>query len=430
MNTFSRRDFIRLLGVSGATSMLGWPLGLFAKSDSPGGRVVIIGGGFGGATCAKYIRKLAPVVHVTLVERDLQFVTCPFSNMVIGGTHAMKNITHSYDSLRNKHGVEVIHDTVVDIDAVKNKVTLKSGKTLRYDRLVVSPGIDFKWEEIEGYDATASQHIPHAWKGGSQTVLLARQLKAMKDGGLVVIAPPDNPFRCPPGPYERASMIAHYLKAHKPKSKILILDAKEKFSKQPLFMQGWQQRYPGMIEWVKGSDGGRVDRVDVKTRTVYSEVGIAHKADVLNIIPAQKANTIAHSTGLTGGRDWCMVDQKTFASVVHNNVHVIGDASVAGKMPKSGFAANSQGKVCAAAVVASLSGIKMPEPSYVNTCYSLVAPDYGISVAAVYRLSDKGIVGVEGAGGVSPKDADNAFRQREADYARGWYASITSDVFG
>lgn len=433
MNTFSRRDFIRLLGVSGTAStlgMLGWPLELLAKANSPGGRVVIVGGGFGGATCAKYIRKLAPIVHVTLIERDMQFVTCPFSNMVIGGINEMKKITHSYDRLRNTHGVEVVHDTVIAVDAVKDKVTLKSGKTLRYDRLVVSPGIDFKWNEIEGYDEATSQQIPHAWKGGPQTVLLAKQLKAMKDGGLVVIAPPDNPFRCPPGPYERASMIAHYLKTHKPKSKILILDAKEKFSKQPLFMQGWQQRYPGMIEWVKGSDGGRIDRVDVKNRIVFNEVGTAFKADVINIIPAQKAGAIAHSTGLTGGKDWCAVDQKTFASAVHNNVHVIGDASIAGKMPKSGFAANSQGKVCAAAVVTSLSGVKMPEPSYVNTCYSLVAPDYGISVAAVYRLSDKGIVGVKGAGGVSPKDADAAFRQREADYARGWYASITSDVFG
>ncbi|MGD8484082.1 MAG: FCSD flavin-binding domain-containing protein, partial [Thioalkalispiraceae bacterium] len=244
-------------------------------------------------------------------------------------------------------------------------------------------------------------------------------------------APPGNPFRCPPGPYERVSLIAHYLKQHKPKSKILILDAKEKFSKQPLFMQGWQQLYPGMIEWVSGNNGGRIERVDVPKRTLHSELGDRHRADVINFIPPQKAGAIAHKVGLVNNDGWCPVNQRTFESTIKPGIHVIGDASVAGAMPKSGFAANSQGKVCAAAIVTAIHGTVMPDPSYVNTCYSLVAPDYGISVAAVYRHNtEKGIYKVEGSGGVSPKEADAEFRNLEARYAKGWYDSITSDVFG
>ncbi|NNG14079.1 MAG: sulfide dehydrogenase, partial [Gammaproteobacteria bacterium] len=230
--------------------------------------------------------------------------------------------------------------------------------------------------------------------------------------------------------YERVSLIAHYLKQHKPKSKILILDAKDKFSKQPLFMQGWQELYPGMIEWVSGSEGGRIDEVDVATRTLFTEAGDRHTGDVVNFIPPQKAGAIAHKAGLTNDDGWCPVDQRTFESSMQADVHVIGDASIAGKMPKSGFAANSQGKVCAAAIVSALHSVSMPEPSYVNTCYSLVSPDYGISVAAVYRYDkEKGIYKVEGSGGVSPKDADAAFREQEARYAAGWYDSITSDTF-
>ncbi len=349
---------------------------------------------------------------------------------MLGGLRGMNDITHGYDALQKKHGVKVMHDTVTAIDATGHKVMLKGGDNLTYDRLVVSPGIDFRWGEVDGYDEAASRVMPHAWKAGPQTVLLRRQLEAMPDGGVVIIAPPDNPFRCPPGPYERVSMIAHYLKAHKPKSKILILDAKTKFSKQPLFMQGWQQLYPGMIEWVAGDEGGRVQRVNPKTMTVYTEIGDAHKGDVVNLIAPQKAGAIAHTAGLTDQTGWCPVDQRTFQSAIHPDVYVIGDASIAGRMPKSGFAANSQGKVCAAAIVADLNDITMPEPSYVNTCYSLVGPAYGISVAAVYRVTDKGITPVKGAGGVSAKDADAKYRELEATYALGWYQSITSDMLG
>ena len=429
MSKLTRRNFIRLTGAIGAaTSVLAWPMVSLAGKAS--GRVVIIGGGFGGASCAKYLSRLAPGIEVTLVERNTSFITCPFSNAVLGGLYDIDFITRGYDALRDVYGVNVIHDSATTIDPPAKKVLLAGGTDLQYDHLVISPGIDFQWGAIEGYDETVSETIPHAWKAGPQTLTLRRQLEQMQDGGVVIIAPPKNPFRCPPGPYERASMIAHYLKQAKPKSKILIYDAKEKFSKQSLFEQGWQALYPGMIEWIKESDGGAIERVDAKTMTVYPTFGDPQKADVINLIPPQKAGTIAHVAGLTNDNGWCPVNQRTFESTIHKSIHVIGDAAIANPLPKSGFAASSEGKVCATAIAASLSGQEMPEPSYVNTCYSLVGPRYGISVAAVYRMKDESIVSVKGAGGVSPADATDAFRGDEARYAVGWYKSITSDIWG
>jgi sulfide dehydrogenase [flavocytochrome c] flavoprotein subunit len=433
MTTLSRRNFIRLLGATGTVSVLGTlgaTLGGCSGKPGAGPRVVVVGGGFGGATCAKYLRRFNPSIQVTLVERDTRFVTCPFSNAVLGGLQDMNSIQHTYDALRMQHGVNVLQDQVTAIDPAGNRVTLQRGDELEYDRLVVSPGIDFRWDEVEGLDETTSDTIPHAWKAGPQTITLRSQLVAMADGGVVVIAPPDNPFRCPPGPYERASLIANYLKTSKPRSKLLILDAKDKFSKQGLFMQAWKQLYPGMIEWVKGSDGGKIYQVDAASKTLYPEIGNPVTADVINFIPPQKAGAIAHAAGLVNADGWCPVDQRTFASALQPNIHVIGDASIAGKMPKSGFAANSQAKVCAAAIVSELGGTTMPDPSYVNTCYSLVAPDYGISVAAVYRLQDGQIVKVEGSGGVSPMDVPDEYRRNEARYVRGWYKSIMQDAFG
>lgn len=425
MGNYSRRDFVKLMGAGGAASAIGWPLIACTKR---GGRVVIVGGGFGGATCAKYLRKLDPGIEVTLVEREAKFVTCPYSNAVLGGLHDMDFITHGYDGVRQK-GVNVIQDTAVSIDPAAHKLALAGGKSLEYDRLVVSPGIDIRWNALNGYDQAASELAPHAWQAGPQTALLRKQLEAMKDGGVVVITAPANPYRCPPGPYERACMIAHYLKQEKPRSKILILDAKDAFAKQGLFVDGWNQLYPGMIEWVKGTAGGMIDRVDAKALTVYPTFGDPVKADVLNVVPPQSAGEIALKGGLANKDGWCPIDQKTFESTMHKDVHVLGDAAIAGKMPKSGFAASSQAKVCAAAIMASLRGMSMPEPSYVNTCYSLVGPEYGISVAAVYRLDGGEITGVKGAGGVSPKEASAEFRMKEARYAEGWYRSITADIF-
>jgi sulfide dehydrogenase [flavocytochrome c] flavoprotein subunit len=428
MNRITRRDFVYSVGALGAaTSVLGWPTLGHAKA---GGRVVVIGGGFGGASCARYLRRLSTDIDVTLVERNTKFITCPFSNAVLGGLYDMDFITHDYKALSDNYGVNVVNDSAVGIDPDAKKVSLAGGSSLAYDRLVVSPGIDIRWDAIEGYDEAASETMPHAWKAGAQTTLLRKQLEAMPDGGVVIIAAPANPFRCPPGPYERASLIAHYLKHNKPRSKILIFDAKQNFSKQPLFEQGWEALYPGMIEWISEAEGGAVDAVDVKAMTVNPTFGEPTRGDVINVIPPQKAGAIAEVAGLTNDNGWCPIDHRTFESGLQKHVHVIGDAAIASPMPKSGFAASSQGKVCATAVVASLSEQEMPPPSLVNTCYSLVGPDYGISVAAVYHLGEDGIAAVQGAGGVSPKDADTAFRVAESRYAVGWYQSITKDIWG
>jgi len=426
MNKINRRKFFKLLGAGG--TLLSTAGLLSACSQGTTARVVIVGGGFGGATCAKYLHRFDDRLDITLVESSERFITCPFSNMVITGMQPMDNISYDYRAQADR-GVHVVHARVQEIDAIAKNVRLDNGKVLAYDRLILAPGIDFKWQQVEGMQASDADIIPHAWQAGTQTTLLREQLMAMPDGGLVIVAPPENPFRCPPGPYERISLFANYLSQHKPRSKILVLDAKDKFSKQALFMQGWEKLYPGMIEWVSGSEGGRIDEIDVRTRTLYTESGDAHRGDVVNFIPPQKAAVIAQHAGLTNDDGWCYVDQRTFESLVHKDIHIIGDASIAGEMPKSGFAANSQGKVCAAAIVSSLRGAEMPDPSYVNTCYSLLSPDYGISVAAVYRYDkEKGIY--KTGGGVSPLDADADYRLQEARYARGWYESITMDSFG
>ena len=429
MNDFSRRDFIKWAGTASAFSALGWPLGALAKMGRSAAKVVVIGGGYGGATCAKYIRKMAPGIEVTLVEQNKFYTTCPFSNTVIGGLKNIEDITHGYDNLRNRHGVNVIHDVAEEVDPTKKVVRLKGGTELAYDKLVMSPGIELLWNKIEGYDQAASEVMPHAWKAGPQTTLLRAKIEAMKDGGTVIIAAPANPFRCPPGPYERASLVANYLQKHKPKSKVIILDRKDKFSKQSLFVEGWDALYPGMIEWVSKSAGGTVTRVDTKAMEVENNNGFTYQGDVINIIPPHRAGAIAQRTGLADKSGWCPVNQTTFESKMHKDIHVIGDSAIAGKMPKSGYAAGSEGKVCASAVVAELGGLNMPEPSYVNTCYSLVGPDYGISVAAVYRLTAKGITPVKGAGGGSPKKVDATFRNMEAVYAQGWYDSTVADMF-
>lgn len=425
MENINRREFLKYAGALSAFSAFGCA----SMGSASGPRLVVVGGGFGGATCAKYLRKLAgPSVAITLVEKNKNYVTCPFSNTVVGGMRTIDSLTHNYETLTKKYNIDVIYDTVTAIDAGAKTLALQSGKSLGYERLVISPGIDFKWGAIEGYDEAATELMPHAWKAGAQTTLLRRQLEAMSDGGVVIMTAPDNPFRCPPGPYERASLIAHYLKQHKPKSKIVILDAKDKFSKQPLFQDAWDELYKSMIEWVPGSQGGKVTRADVKGMTLYVD-NSAHKGDVINVIPEQKAGAIAHTAGLVNDSGWCPVDPRTFESTVHKNIHVIGDACLGGKMPKSGYAAHSQAKVCAAQIAALLIGQPPVDPSWINTCYSLITPDYGITVAAVYRATAEGIVEVQGAGGVSPREAPRSVRQAEAIYAEGWYKSVTSDAF-
>jgi sulfide dehydrogenase [flavocytochrome c] flavoprotein subunit len=342
----------------------------------------------------------------------------------------MDSLKFGYDGLK-KHGVNVVHDTVTGIDAGARKVTTKGGQSFEYDRAIVAPGISFRWGAIEGYDMAAAEKMPHAWKAGPQTELLQKQVVAMKDGDVVIIVAPPNPFRCPPGPYERSCQIADYLKNNKPKSKILILDPKDSFSKQGLFTQAWDRHYKGMIEWVKGADtGGGVKSVDVKANSVSTDFD-TYKGGVVNVIPAQKAGKIAEVAGLADDSGWCPVEGKTFESTLHKGIHVVGDASVATPMPKSGYAANSQAKVVAAAVVDLVNGREPGTPSYVNTCYSIVAPDDGISVAMVYKLGADGKVAkVEGSGGLTPLESSPAERAREVQYAYSWFDNITADIFG
>jgi sulfide dehydrogenase [flavocytochrome c] flavoprotein chain len=416
----------QLLGLA-AQLLLGGSLARRAWTQ-PSARVVVVGGGFGGATCAKYIRRLDPAIEVTLVEPRRQFITCPFSNAVIAGLRDLDSVTYGYDGLRQRHGVRVVHAGATAIDPTAHRITLDDGNVMTYDRLVLSPGIELRWGGIEGYDAAASEVFPHAWEAGPQTVLLRRQLEAMPDGGLVVIAAPAEPYRCPPGPYERASLIAHYLKTHKPRSKLLILDAKNTFSKQELFRTAWERLYPDLIEWIPQSQSGRVVRVDTRTRTVSTDFD-EYKPAVANIIPPQQAAAIARLIGLDEGKGWCPVRPGSFESTVHASLHIIGDAAIANPMPKSAFSANNQAKTCAAAIVALLHGESIPAPALMNTCYSLVAPDYGISIAAVYRVVDEKIVTVDGSSGVSPLDAPAETRALEAEYARSWYANITADTF-
>lgn len=388
--------------------------------------VVVIGGGFGGATVARYLHRAG--VAVTLVEASPDYVACPFSNLVIHGSRPISAQTFGYDALK-REGIEVVIARANGIDAEARRVSLEGGATLSYDRLVLAPGIDIRFDALPGYDEAAAQIMPHAWKAGPQTLLLRKQLEEMKDGGVVVMSAPANPFRCPPGPYERASLIANYLKAHKPKSKLILLDAKDVFSKQKLFQAAWKDLYPGLIEWVPLAQGGKATAVEPATKTIVTEFG-RHKADVANVIPPQRAGKIAVTAGATDASGWCPIDPVTFESRLRPNVHVIGDAAIAGGMPKSAFAANAQAKACASAVAQLLRGETPGEPKLINTCYSVVAPDYGISVAGVYSPAKGFLADIRGAGGASPLDASREVRALEATYADAWFKTITTEVFG
>jgi sulfide dehydrogenase [flavocytochrome c] flavoprotein subunit len=417
----TRRTFLKLT----AAASLAAPSIASAQAS---GRVVVVGGGFGGATAARTLKALEPKLTVTLVEPNPVFTACPFSNNVLAALREISQQQFGYDGVQ-KAGVVLAQTSATAVDASGKTVTLSDGSKLAYDRLVLSPGIDINWGALPGYDETAAEKMPHAWKAGAQTVLLRQQLQAMDDGGLVIISSPANPFRCPPGPYERASLIAYWLKIWKPKSKLLILDSKDAFSKQRLFQNAWAQMYPGLIEWVSLSQGGKVTAVDAASLTVVTDFA-RHKAAVANIIPPQKAGTIAQKAGVADRTGWCPVEPVAFESTLQPGVHVVGDSAIMGGMPKSAFAANAQAKVCAAAIVELLAGRKPVDPILINTCYSLVAPDYGISVAGVYR-PDKGVLAdIPGAGGNSPLEVVGGFRGQEALYASSWFKTITTEVFG
>jgi sulfide dehydrogenase [flavocytochrome c] flavoprotein chain len=415
----SRRDFLKTAAAGAA--MLPMP----AIAQGAPGQVVVVGGGFAGATCARFVRRIDPRITVTLVEPNATFIACPFSNGVIAGLRDLKAQEFGYDKLAGDQ-IALSAASATGVDVGGRSVTLNNGARLPYDRLVLAPGIDIRWDGLPGYDEAAAERMPHAWKAGEQTLLLRRQLEAMPDGGTVVISAPANPFRCPPGPYERASLIAYYLKTKKPKSKLIILDAKDAFSKQSLFQNAWKALYPN-LEWISLSSGGKVNSVDVGEMTLVTDFG-RHKADVANVIPPQKAGRIAELAGVADRTGWCPIDPATFESKLQPNIHVIGDASIAGAMPKSAFAANAQAKVCAAAVAKLIAGSKPEEPRLINTCYSLVAPDYGISVANVYGPADGQIKDL--GGGVSPINAPSSVRAAEATFANGWFNTITAEVFG
>jgi NADPH-dependent 2,4-dienoyl-CoA reductase/sulfur reductase-like enzyme len=416
----TRRHFLKLSAAAGLA-----PAVVSAQGKA---RVVVIGGGFGGATAARTLKALQSSLDVTLVEPNPVYTSCPFSNSVLANLREIDQQQFRYDAIKAA-GVTVAETSATAVDAEAKTVTLADGNRLAYDRLVMSPGIDFNWGAIPGYDEAATEKMPHAWKAGAQTVLLRRQLQAMDDGGLVVMSAPANPFRCPPGPYERASLIAYWLKIWKPKSKLLLLDSKDAFSKQRLFQNGWAELYPGMIEWVPLSKGGRVTAVDPATLTLTTEFG-AHKASVANVIPPQRAGAIAAQAGVADRTGWCPVAPVAFESTLRPNIHVLGDAAIMGGMPKSAFAANAQAKICAAAIVKLLAGDKPQDPIVINTCYSLVAADYGISIAGVYRPDKGQLTDIPGAGGTSPLEAVGGLRGQEALYASSWFRTIAAETFG
>lgn len=391
-------------------------------------RIVIVGGGFGGATAARAVAALLPNAQVALIDPAEAYVACPFSNLVLSGDRPLNAQTFSHAPLGSL-GVRHLRTRADDIDANARTVTLETGETVAYDRLILSPGIDLRWNALDGYDEDAATRLPHAWKAGPQTALLRQQLQAMEDGGVVVMSVPAAPYRCPPGPYERASLIAHYLKTEKPRSKLIVLDAKDQFSKMPLFLEAWAEHYGDQLEWRGAMDDGRVLRVDADAmvlETDFDEV----RADVANVIPPQKAAAIAGRAGVSDQTGWCPINAVTFESTLQPSIHVIGDAAIAAPMPKSAFSANLQAKVCAIQIARLLSGLP-PEPTrLVNTCYSYTTPDEAISIVGAYSTEGGRFQSIEGAGGISPVGADISLRQAEARQARDWFAAITQEAFG
>jgi len=397
-------------------------------------RLVVVGGGFGGASAARFARIQYPELDVTLIEPQHKFITCPYGNLLLAGRRTLPQITHSYDGLV-KRGVKHVRDTAVAIDPAARTVRLAGGERVGYDKLILSPGIAIRWGGIAGYDEAAAETFPHAWldADGAQISLLRRQLEDMPDGGVVGFAIPDNPYRCPPGPYERISMVASYLKKAKPRSKILALDAKDQFSKQGLFQDGWKELYGDMIEWVPLGRDGKVVRVDLKEKVFETEFGNRHKVDVGNVIPPQSAAKIAIDAGLANESGWVPINTRTFEAQKAPHIHVIGDATIAAPMPKSGYIANNTSKQAVAAAAAALEGKPAPaDPVYYNTCFSHVGDDYGISVINVFRPTDTGFQETPGSGGLSPRGplAERREQRRlEALHADTWYASITQDAF-
>jgi len=426
MSDISRRHFLSFgLGCGG------WLLGACKNTPNKAShlnkaKVVVAGGGFAGLNAARALKRIAPELQVTLVERDRTYMSCPGSNRVVAGMASFSSLAHDIGNGPDKMGIKVITDNITGINGHRKYITLAHGGSLPFDRLIMAPGIDFRWNAIEGYDEAASNLIPHAWKAGDQTLLLHQQIRALRRGGTVVLTVPDNPYRCPPGPYERASLIADYLKRHNPRAKILILDAKTRFSKQPAFSHAWKTLYPGMIEWVSSEHEGHIDHIDTRHRVVHTEFN-KHPADVLNVIPPQRAGKLTTLDDLQDETGWCPVDPLAFESTKISGIHVIGDACIATPMPKSAFSAQSQANACASAVVKLLSGQAPSSPHLINHCYSFVDAKRAISVTGVYgyRPSTRELEIL--SSGETATDGNWAL---EGIYASDWYRLMIEQTFG
>ena len=416
----NRRQFMGGIGALAAST---FPMPAFAQAKP---KVVVVGGGPGGATVAKYVAKEGGI-DVSLVEPAKRFTTCFHSNLYLGGFKTWEEITHSYDKIAKAYGIKHVRLRATTIDREKKLVHFASGRSLPYDRLVLAPGIDIKFDSVPGYSEEVSKKLPHAWQAGAQTQLLKRQLNALSDGATIVMIAPPNPYRCPPGPYERVSMMAHVLKAkgHK-KSRIVIIDPKENFSKQGLFMEGWQKHYPGMIEWQDAKMHGGVKNVDAKSMTVKTDLA-EYKAQLINVIPAQMAGKIARDAGLANASGFCPINPENMRSATDANVYVIGDACIPGDMPKSGFSANSQAKVAAMMIRGELANGRTFPARYTNTCWSLIETDDTVKVGGSYAAKDGKIAATETF--VSKTGETAELRKQTQAENMGWYAGIVADIF-
>lgn len=424
MSKITRRQFNTMVGAAAASFAI--PIGLRAQAKP---RVVVIGGGAAGATTARYLAKDgAGKIDVTLISALDKYTTCFFSNLYLGDYRTLDSITHSYDTLKSDYGINMVIGYAMGVDTGKKMVSMQDGSSVAYDRLVVSPGIDLKFDSVPGYSEEAAEIAPHAWQAGTQTALLKNKLDNLKNGENIVMVPPPNPYRCPPGPYERVSMMAHVLKKRGlTDSKIIIIDPKPKFSKQALFQEGWEKHYSGMIEWYGPDVHGGVVNVDANAGTVETDLD-TFEGGLLNIIPGQKAGAIASEAGLTNDSGFCPIVADSMRSTEDDNITVLGDASIAGAMPKSGFSANSQAKVAAMNIRGELLDSKVFPAKFSNTCWSLIGTDDGVKVGAQYAVEDGKIAATSKF--ISQTGEDDALRKTTYEESIGWYSGITSDIFG
>jgi NADPH-dependent 2,4-dienoyl-CoA reductase/sulfur reductase-like enzyme len=421
--TVSRRALLRLGAAAWAAAAFPAPS---IGQNTP--RVVVVGGGFGGANCARALKSMNPNCSVTLVVDGKTYTAFPLSNAVLAGLRPLSAQQFGYDKIAGA-GVEIAVGRVTGIDPQAKTVRLGEGRNIAYDRLVIAPGIDVKFDAIKGYSEAAAEVMPYAWTNGAQVALLAQQLEAMSEDGVVVISAPVAPLRCPLGPYERASMIAFFLKIRKPKAKLIVLDSKDSFILQKQFEAAWAELYPGLIEWVGLSQGGNVTEVDVASKTLITDFE-SYKADVANVIPPQRAAQITSTAGVADRTGWCPVDPITFESQLVPNIHVIGDAAIAGAMPKAASAASAEGRICAAAITELLQG-KTPHPRELgSSCYSLIAPNFALAIGDKYRPTDGQFTEVEGNAASTPADATAEQHAQEAKSADAWFAATTRETFG